>query len=333
MSCYYYDEDKNDVHNNNNRAHHHHNQTSAEASFAAMVPVVGMPLYQTIQAYRFFRNYQTQIVQMGSGLGIAAFVSFYGEKLYRRLSNTIHIEMHDNLQKKHYNHHTTTTDHNNVHKKTNTSHHTNNDDIGLQIKTNNSESLKISEKVLMAGVITIVLNWLQYRGASKMRAYMLRIDRHETKQFSDSDTRRLQTWKRFNNKASHPDDDSHNNNDDYDVDDDDIITTIGGGVGNSTKKDMFLYNLYKPHSYYNNKDKDVPSGDDQWSIMRAIFNMLVGVSIQFSNNKTKQNDNDPTQFLITALKGVGFFEILCQSLHLYGWSPLNATLLAIQRSL
>lgn len=273
----------------------------------------------------------SQVVAMGT----ASFVAFYGLQKYTGMSTMIHSELNDSLQTR-------------IVSKTDDTHHSSNKSSRNQrkfyghtkanqddrIQRHRITDLKTGERVFIAGLVSIVLNWLHYRGASEMRQYINCIER-EARNTSHIDSKRIQRWNYF-----------HDHHDDGSVDDNvtnhfhEDTTETQHGINPSQS---YLQDLYKTHLYYycgtqtNVNDTRHTylqwGGGGRWSIMRTLLNTMLGISLQFTSSSQKNTKEDPTQFLITLLKSLGFFEIFCQALHLYGWSPLNGALLAFQQLL
>jgi hypothetical protein len=220
--------------------------------------------------------------------GTKAFVSLYGAEMYNGLSSTIHKGLHKATGAK----------------------------TALpQAKFSEEElaALQQNRKVFIAGLVSIVLSWLHYKGAAEMRQQMHRNQREDAKhaEMMPQDIERLNHW--------------------YAKTDD---SPPQKEMDNAFKAS--LNGLYASHPYYVPRDASLDGqsyfnlSNGNWSARRTAFNLLIGLVLQLNSVLF---GGGGIHNAAAAMEGIGLFEILCHALRLYGWAPLYQAAVLIQQRL
>ena len=238
--------------------------------------------YQAWQAWRtatlVAANVNTGVnfaVSAGTSAAMFAtstFVSYFGVEAYKSISSAIHYGI-DNHAK------TGKTAAVIVHSRAAPPHNDN-----------------MRARVFIAGIVSIIFQWIQYQGAVAMRERTI----IETTMQNASANMRDVDKRRFHQHG------------------------IEAG-----RHPMFL-EAYQAHPYYRGDGSyfDFKAGrlDVSSVILRPILNALVGVSVQFENVFFQTGNFDHIHFLSNLFQSVGLYEIIVHSLRRHEWSLIQSAL-------
>ena len=151
-------------------------------------------------------------------------------------------------------------------------------------------------RVFIAGIVSIIFQWIQYQGAVAMRERTI----IETTMQNASANMRDVDKRRFHQHG------------------------IEAG-----RHPMFL-EAYQAHPYYRGDGSyfDFKAGtlDVSSVILRPILNALVGVSVQVENVFFQTGNFDHLHFLSKLFQSVGLYEIIVHSLRRHEWSLIQSAL-------
>jgi hypothetical protein len=160
----------------------------------------------------------------------------------------------------------------------------------------NAYDNSVRARVFIAGIVSIIFQWIQYQGAVAMRERTI----IETTMQNASTTMKDVDKRRFQRHG------------------------IEAG-----RQPMFL-ETYQAHPYYRGDgsyfDFKAGSLDVSSVILRPILNVLVGVSVQVENVFFQTGNFDHLHFLSNLFQSVGLYEIIVHSLRRHDWSLIQSAL-------
>jgi hypothetical protein len=163
----------------------------------------------------------------------------------------------------------------------------------------NSYDNNARARVFVAGIVSIIFQWIQHQGATAMRDSTIRESarRKTAENMLDYDKRRI---------------DQH------------------GGDGG---RPMMFYDTYRNHRYYTGDasymDFSAGSLDISSLILRPIVNVLVGVSVQVENIFFQTGNFDHLHFLNNVFQSIGLYEIIVYALRKHEWSLIQSALMMV----
>ena len=242
--------------------------------------------YQAWQAWQTATTFATN-VNTGVNLAVSAgtsaamfatstFVSYFGVEAYKSISSAIHYGI-DNHAK---------TDKTNI------------DAVIAHSKhpPHNAYDNNMRARVFIAGIVSIIFQWIQYQGAVAMRERTIvgTTMQNASANMKEVDKRRYQRH--------------------------------GIEVG----RQMMFLETYQHHPYYRGDgsyfDFKAGSLDVSSIILRPILNALVGVSVQVENVFFQTGNFDHLHFLSNVFQSVGLYEIIVHSLRRHEWSLIQTAL-------
>jgi hypothetical protein len=215
----------------------------------------------------------------GAAVMVAAttFVSYYGMEAYRSMYSTIF----DGLN-----------------------HHAKRGAIGALL--NRSDEIHTQNtpraRVFIAGIVSIIFQWIQHQGALAMRDRTMRENvrqKFASASMTEIDKQRIENYR-------------------------------DGGIDDGA---MMLYGTYNKHPYYRGEksytdlrhilvDLDASS-----IILRPILNVLVGISVQVENIFFQTGNFDHVHFLSNLFQSIGLYEIIVHVTRQHEWSLIQTALM------
>ena len=222
----------------------------------------------TLASTAKFAHDTVQSFNSGSGavtLAIGTFVSYFGIDAYKSITSAIHNGVDSTSEHRVQKRHEKPADF---------------DDIGKQ--------------VFISGVIAIIVQWIQYQGALRMR---------------DKTMREAARLRRINSMSA--------------ID----RSRLGGDAG---ERPMIFYDAYKDNPYYSGGNSYMNLGnmtaDISSIIVRPIINVIVGVAAHVEQIFFQTGNLDHLHVLGNLFKSIGYYEIMVYSLRKHDWSLIQNAL-------
>jgi len=155
-------------------------------------------------------------------------------------------------------------------------------------------------RVFIAGIVSIIFQWIQHQGALAMRDRTMRENvrqKFASASMTEIDKQRIENYR-------------------------------DGGIDDGA---MMLYGTYNKHPYYRGEksytdlrhiDLDVSS-----IIIRPILNVLVGISVQVENIFFQTGNFDHVHFLSNLFQSIGLYEIIVHVTRQHEWSLIQTALM------
>lgn len=155
-------------------------------------------------------------------------------------------------------------------------------------------------RVFIAGIVSIIFQWIQHQGALAMRDRTMRENvrqKFASASMTEIDKQRIENYR-------------------------------DGGIDDGA---MMLYGTYNKHPYYRGEksytdlrhiDLDVSS-----IILRPILNVLVGISVQVENIFFQTGNFDHVHFLSNLFQSIGLYEIIVHVTRQHEWSLIQTALM------